>query len=144
MKFSSEPPTAALFFVGKSRHRDQNFRARSKNSIEIENFDRDQIFLIVGPCEKKGEEEDSLGMLGADNCRRLDSEFFNYCVGIARRSACKIGPLWYREIGQAIPLSHHWPGRSAEMCRGFCHIKFGKLCQGFSWKIFLCTFSPQN
>ena len=36
-------------FVGKSRHRDQNFRARSKISIEIENFDRDQIFLIVGP-----------------------------------------------------------------------------------------------
>ena len=32
-------PTVALFFVGKSRHRDSNFRARSKFSIEIENFD---------------------------------------------------------------------------------------------------------
>ena len=36
-------------FVGKSRHRAYNFRARSKISIEIENFDRDQMFLIVGP-----------------------------------------------------------------------------------------------
>ena len=54
MKFSSEPPTAALFFVGNSRRRDWNFRARSKISIEIENFERDQIFLIVGPSGKGG------------------------------------------------------------------------------------------
>ena len=49
MKFSSAPPTAALFFVGKSRHRDWNFRARLNISIEIENFERDWIFSIVGP-----------------------------------------------------------------------------------------------
>ena len=49
MKFSSEPLTAALFFVGHSRRRDWNFRARLKVSIEIKNFDRDWIFLIVGP-----------------------------------------------------------------------------------------------
>ena len=55
MKFSSEPPTAALFFVGKSRRRDWNFRARSKISIEIKNFDRDQIFLIVGPSGNSSE-----------------------------------------------------------------------------------------
>ena len=36
-------------FVGKSRRRDRNFRARSKISIETKNFDRDQTFLIVGP-----------------------------------------------------------------------------------------------
>ena len=50
MRFSTEPPTAALFFVGNSRRRDWNFRARSKISIEIENFERDWLFfLIVGP-----------------------------------------------------------------------------------------------
>ena len=38
-----------FFCGGKSRHRDYNFRAGSNISIEIENFDRDQIFLIVGP-----------------------------------------------------------------------------------------------
>ena len=54
MKFSSEPPTAALFFVGKSRRRDCNFRARSKISIETKNFGRDRIFLIVGPSGYNG------------------------------------------------------------------------------------------
>ena len=49
MKFSSEPPTAALFLVGKPRHRDWNFRATLKISIEIEIFERDRIFSIVGP-----------------------------------------------------------------------------------------------
>ena len=49
MKFSSEPPTAALFVEGKSRRRDWNFRSRLTISIEIETFDRDWIFLIVGP-----------------------------------------------------------------------------------------------
>ena len=43
IKFSSEPPTAALFLVGKSRRRDQKFRARSKISIEI------IFFWSVGP-----------------------------------------------------------------------------------------------
>ena len=49
MKFSSEPPTAALFFVGKSRHRDniferdQKFRSRLKISIEI------KFFWSLGP-----------------------------------------------------------------------------------------------
>ena len=78
MKFSSEPPTAALFLVGKSRHRDPNFRARSKISIEIENFDRDQIFLIVGP---------SGTLSGPDGSRHssdqhpkdVNSENSNYC-----------------------------------------------------------------
>ena len=49
MKFSSEPPTAALFFCGEIETSRLNFRARSKISSEIKNFDRDQIFLIVGP-----------------------------------------------------------------------------------------------
>ena len=49
LKISSEPPTAALFFVGKSRRRDWNFRARLKISIEIENFERDWIFWSLGP-----------------------------------------------------------------------------------------------
>ena len=47
MKFSSEPPSP--FFVGKLRRQDWHFRARLKISIEIENFKRDWIFLIVGP-----------------------------------------------------------------------------------------------
>ena len=47
MKILSEPPTEALFFVGKSRRRDWNFRARLEILIETENFER--IFLIVGP-----------------------------------------------------------------------------------------------
>ena len=38
MKFSSEPPTAALFFVGEIE------TSRSKFSSEIKNFDRDQKF----------------------------------------------------------------------------------------------------
>ena len=45
MKFSSEPPTAALFFVGGNRdveieifERDQKFRSRLKISIEIDFF----------------------------------------------------------------------------------------------------------
>ena len=49
MKFSSEPPTAALFFVREIEdveieifERDQKFRSRSKNSIGI------KFFLIVG------------------------------------------------------------------------------------------------
>ena len=49
MKISSEPPTVALFFVGRSRRRDWNFRARLKISIEIEHFERDWILLIAGP-----------------------------------------------------------------------------------------------
>ena len=38
MKFSSEPPTAALFFVGEIE------TSRLKFSSEIKNFDRDQKF----------------------------------------------------------------------------------------------------
>ena len=34
-----------------------------------------------------------------------------------------------------------WPGPSVEMCRGFCCINFGGFCRGFSWRIFLGTFS---
>ena len=51
MKFSIEPPTAALFFVGKSRRRDWTF-----SSLKIKKFDRDwkfrsilNFFSIVGP-----------------------------------------------------------------------------------------------
>ena len=49
LKISSEPPTAALFLLGKLRHRDWNFRARLIILIALENFERDWIFLIVGP-----------------------------------------------------------------------------------------------
>ena len=49
MKFSSEPPTTALFLWGKSRRRDWTFRARLKISIEIEKFERDWIFWSLGP-----------------------------------------------------------------------------------------------
>ena len=49
MKFSSEPPTAALFFVENSRRRDSKFRARleirSRSTISSEI----DFFLIVGP-----------------------------------------------------------------------------------------------
>ena len=45
MKFSSEPPTAALFLWGKSRRRDWNFWARLKISIEIEHVERDWMFF---------------------------------------------------------------------------------------------------
>ena len=45
MRFSSEPPTAALFLWGKSRRRDREFRARVKISTEIENFERDWSFF---------------------------------------------------------------------------------------------------
>ena len=37
-----------------------------------------------------------------------------------------------------------WPGPSAEMCRGFLLYNFGGFCRGFSWRMFLGTFSPQN
>ena len=52
MKFSSEPPTAALFLWGNRDieieifERDQKFRSRLKISIEI------NLFLIVGPSGK--------------------------------------------------------------------------------------------
>ena len=49
MKFSSEPPTAVLFFVGNRDAEIEIFRARLKILIEIESFERDLIFLIVGP-----------------------------------------------------------------------------------------------
>ena len=47
--FRSSHPPRPYFLVGKSRRRDWKFRARLKISIEIENFERDWIFLIVGP-----------------------------------------------------------------------------------------------
>ena len=37
-----------------------------------------------------------------------------------------------------------WPGPSAEMCRGFLLKNFWGFCQGFSWRIFLGTFSHKN
>ena len=38
-----------------------------------------------------------------------------------------------------------WPGPSAEMCRGFLlWINFGRFSRGFSWRIFLGTFSHKN
>ena len=49
MKFSSEPPTTALFFGGNRDVEIKIFEQDQKISIEIENFDRDQVFLIVGP-----------------------------------------------------------------------------------------------
>ena len=42
------------------------------------------------------------------------------------------------------PPSKIWPGPSAESCRGFCCINFGGFCRGFSWRIFLGTFSHKN
>ena len=52
MKFSSEPPTAALFFLWGIRdveieifERDQKFRSRLEISSKID----EQILLIVGP-----------------------------------------------------------------------------------------------
>ena len=38
-----------------------------------------------------------------------------------------------------------WAGPSAEMCVGdLCCINFGGFCRGFSWRIFLGTFSHKN
>ena len=50
MKFSSEPPTAALFFVGKSRRRDQKFSSFEIKNLKFrsryhKNFDRDHKFF---------------------------------------------------------------------------------------------------
>ena len=78
MKFSSEPPTAALFFVGKSRHRDQKFRARSKISIEIKNFDRDQFFLIVGPSGTVGTSRRGDMVLRSRSPRKCHYPLFAY------------------------------------------------------------------
>ena len=41
-------------------------------------------------------------------------------------------------------LSKCWPSPSAEMCRGFLLYKFWRICRGFSWRIFLGTFSHKN
>ena len=49
IKCSSEPPAAALFFVGKSRSRDWNFRSRLKISIEIEHSSEIEIFWSLCP-----------------------------------------------------------------------------------------------
>ena len=93
MKFSSEPPTVALFFVGKSRHRYQNFRARSKISIEIEHFDRDQIFLIVGPSGR-----------GSLQVSQNSPEVPRTCPEVPQTSPDLSGgnltpPLWLSKIG---------------------------------------------
>ena len=86
MKFSSEPPTAALSFVGKSRHRHSNFRARSKISIEIENFDRDQFFLIVGPSGECGNRlRVGVRAKNAVACRGLRVGPSKYCTAWKRR-----------------------------------------------------------
>ena len=46
-----------------------------------------------------------------------------------------------RKIAECSGIQGQFP--SAEMCRGFlCCINFGGFCRGFSWRIFLGTFSP--
>ena len=37
-----------------------------------------------------------------------------------------------------------WPGPSAEMYQGFLLYKFWRILPGFSWRIFLGTFSHKN
>ena len=49
LKFSSEPPTKPLFFVGNSGGQDWKFQARLTFSSEIEFFKRSWIFSRFGP-----------------------------------------------------------------------------------------------
>ena len=65
LKFSSEPPSHPLLFVGNSEGQDWKFQSRLKISSEIEIFNRDWIFSIFGPLGS--ESSDKNGLLYSDS-----------------------------------------------------------------------------
>ena len=85
MKISSEPPIAALFFVGENETSRLRF-----SSLKIKDFDRDQIFLTVGPSGKMSVRDffETFGDPGAFGPRRLFSDFFGISGPEGPRDSC--------------------------------------------------------